>query len=130
MSRPLCAAVPTPAARLLRAAAALGATLLLLLGGADASLVEVFQLIGEVTGWPVPTTTAPAWLFRLAGRISAGWAQVSASEPLITPEAAEIVVARARVVSDRAETELGYQPTSLRTMIEDCHGWLLAEGKI
>jgi nucleoside-diphosphate-sugar epimerase len=101
-----------------------------LLGGADASLLDVFNLIGGVTGWPVPSGAAPAWLFRLAGRISAGLAMVSKSEPLITPEAAEIVVARARVVSDRAQEELGYQTSSLRTMIEDCYSWLLAEGKI
>ena len=33
-------------------------------------------------------------------------------------------------LSHRAEVELGYQPSPLRTIIEDSHGWLLAEGKI
>ena len=101
-----------------------------LVGGADASFAEVFRVIGEVTGWPVPSGTAPAWLFRLAGRFDAAWAKVSGSEPLITPEAAAIILAHARVVSDRAQRELGYQPSSLRTMIEDSYDWLRTEGKI
>lgn len=101
-----------------------------LLGGATASFLEVFRTIGDVTGWPVPRRRLPASVFRLAGRINTAWAQVSGTIPLITPEAAEIVVARARVVSDRAQRELGYQHASLRTMIEDCYTWLVAEGKI
>jgi nucleoside-diphosphate-sugar epimerase len=101
-----------------------------LLGGANASFVEVFRTISEVTGWPVPPHAIPAWLFRLSGRINALWADLSGSEPLITPEAAEIVVARARVVSDRAQRKLGYQGSPLHTIIKDCCDWLAAEGKI
>lgn len=101
-----------------------------LLGGATASFLEVFRTIGDITGWPVPARALPAWAFRLAGRLNAGWAGLSGSEPLITPEAAEIVAAHARVVSNRAQAELGYRAASLRTMIEDCYGWLRAEGKV
>jgi hypothetical protein len=31
---------------------------------------------------------------------------------------------------ERAQGERGYRVSSLRTMIEDCYSWLLAEGKI
>ena len=46
----------------------------------------------------------------------------------MTPEGVESAIARARVVSRRAEQELGYRPAPLRTMIEDSWRWLLAEG--
>ncbi len=101
-----------------------------LLGGADASFADVFRTIGAVTGWPVPSRVLPAGLFRLAGRLAAGWARISGVEPLITPEAAEIIVARARVVSDRAQHELGYRTVALRSLIEECCDWLAAEGRI
>ncbi len=101
-----------------------------LLGGVTASFLEVFRTIGEVTGWRVPTRSLPSGLFRLAGRVNAGWSLVSGKQPVITPETAEIVVARARVISDCAQRELGYQVSPLRTMIEDCYSWLAAEGKI
>ncbi len=101
-----------------------------LLGGVDATLAEVFRTIGAVTGWPVPSRVLPAGLFRLAGRLAAGWARVTGVEPLITPEAAEIIVARARVVSNRARHDLGYRTVPLRSLIEECCDWLAAEGKI
>ena len=48
----------------------------------------------------------------------------------MTPEGVENALRRARVVSQRAEQELGYRPAPLRTMIEDCWRWLLAEGLV
>lgn len=100
-----------------------------LLSGADASFAEVFRTIGEVTGWKVRTHRLPALVFRLAARVSATVAQVTGKEPRMTPEGVEMVLANARVVSKRAETELGYEPASLRTMISDCYSWLKAEGR-
>jgi hypothetical protein len=48
----------------------------------------------------------------------------------MTPEGVAIALARARVVSRRAEQELGDRPAPLRTMIEDSYRWLVAEGLI
>ncbi|MFQ6019114.1 MAG: NAD-dependent epimerase/dehydratase family protein [Kiloniellaceae bacterium] len=101
-----------------------------LLGGVAASFVEVFETIGEVTGWKVPTRPLPAFAFRLAARADAARAALTGREPLITPEAAAMVIARARVVSKRAELELGYETVPLRPMIEDCYAWLTETGRI
>lgn len=54
---------------------------------------------------------------------------MTGKEPQMTPEGVEMVLANAQVVSKRAETELGYEPASLRTMISDCYNWLKAEGQ-
>ena len=101
-----------------------------LLNGVDTSLVEVFRTVGEVTGRKVADRSLPAWLLRSAARASAGVAAITGKEPQITPEGVEMVIARARVVSNRAENELGYRVVPLRTMIEDCFTWLREQGLI
>jgi dihydroflavonol-4-reductase len=98
-----------------------------LLSGHDATFVEVFRVINEVTGSEVPLRALPAWLFRLAARANLALAALTGREPELTPEGVEIALARARVVSRKAEQELGYLPAPLRTMIEDCYAWLRAE---
>ena len=99
-----------------------------LMSGADASFVELFAVINEVTGSQVPLRTLPAALFWLPARLSAAWAALAGKEPALTPEGVEIAIPRARVTSRRAEQELGYRPAPLRAVIEDCYRWLLAEG--
>lgn len=101
-----------------------------LLPGADASFLEVFRTIGEVTGWSVPRRALPAFAFRLAGHFGAAWGRVTGREPEITPEAAAMVVAEARVVAESAVRDLGYRVVPLRAMIEDSYRWLVAEGLI
>jgi nucleoside-diphosphate-sugar epimerase len=99
-----------------------------LLGGAFASFLEVFRTVGEVAGCRVPKRTLPAALFRIAARVAALPSAVTGREPELTPEGAAIVCASAKVVSTRAERELGYRPPPLRTPIADSHAWLEAEG--
>lgn len=101
-----------------------------LLGGVDADFVEVFRTIGAITGRRLPGRVLPAWLFRLAARASLALSAVTGREPEITPEGAAIACARARVVSTRSQQELGYRPSPLRAMIEDCYAWLRAEGPL
>jgi nucleoside-diphosphate-sugar epimerase len=99
-----------------------------LMSGADATFVELFAVINEVTGSRVPLRPLPAALFRVSARLAAVWAMVSGEEPPMTPEGVEVALARARVTSRRAEQELGYRPAPLRAMVDDSYRWLLAEG--
>ena len=101
-----------------------------LMSGADASFVEVFAAINEVTGSRVPLRPLPATMFRVPARLAAAWARVSGEEPPMTPEGVENAIARARVASRRAEEELGYRPAPLRALIEDSWRWLVAEGLV
>jgi hypothetical protein len=94
----------------------------------NATFVELFAVINQVTGSRVPLRPLPSLLFRLPARLGVAWAAMTGEEPGITPESVAIVVVRARVTSRRAEQELGYRPAPLRTMIEDSYCWLLAEG--
>ena len=98
------------------------------LGGADASFLEVIREIGDLTGEKVPDKPVSAWALRLAARIIVTMSAVTGRQPNVTPEGVAMVLEHPRIVSDKAERELGYKPASLRAMLEDTHGWLKAEG--
>ncbi len=99
-----------------------------LLGGADASFLEVFQAIGRLTGKKVPRRKMPAAALRLYARIVTGIAAVTGREPQVTPDIADVVTGDARLDSSRAARELGYQPVALETMLEDAYRWMKDEG--
>ncbi len=99
-----------------------------LLGGADASFLELVRLIGEITGEPVPKRPVPGWVLKAYARFAVARAALTGREPDATPEGVAMVVARTRLASTKAIDELGYRPASLRAMVEDSHAWLRAEG--
>ncbi|MDH3580553.1 MAG: SDR family oxidoreductase [Hyphomicrobiales bacterium] len=99
-----------------------------LLSGDFVSLLDVFRTIGELTGCKAPKRTLPAPAFRLAARLNVMLTSVTGREPELTPEGAEMVCASARVVSARAQQELGYEPAPLHTAIRDSYGWLKGQG--
>lgn len=101
-----------------------------LLGGEEATFMEVFEIVGELLDREVPSRPVPAWLFTTVGHLYALAARVTGREPDVTPEVAAIVTANPRIESDKAERELGYEPISLRAMLEDCVAWLEEEGAI
>jgi dihydroflavonol-4-reductase len=99
-----------------------------LLGGADASFLEVVQVIGRLTGRKVPTRTVPEIALKLAGTTRAAKAFFTGREPDLTPEAARMVSKNLTVDSSKAERELGYRPVPLETILTDCYDWLRSEG--
>jgi len=99
-----------------------------LLGGADATFLEMVQLIGKLLGRPAPSRTTPAFLSKLAGRLSLWRSYLTRQEPDLTPEKATLLSSELLCSSEKAERELGYQSVPLETMLEDCHRWLLAQG--
>lgn len=101
-----------------------------LLGGPEASYVEVARIIGEILGKKVPKKPIPAPLLKLAGRVQAGIAGLTGKVPQVTPEAAAIVCRHGRIASTKAEKELGYKCPDLRTQILDAIGWMRTEGLI
>ena len=101
-----------------------------LLGGPEASFSELARIIGELTGRTVPTRTLPAILLRSAARAATAVAAVSGKEPTTTPEGVAVALAHARIVSHKAQDELGYRHAPLRVMLKDCLEWLESEGLI
>lgn len=101
-----------------------------LLGGIDASYLELVQVIGEVCGKPVPREATPAWKLGLYARLSVAFAAVTGRTPVMTPEKAALVCGNMVCTSARAERELEYQAVPLRDMVVRCHDWMRAEGRL
>jgi nucleoside-diphosphate-sugar epimerase len=99
-----------------------------ILAGADASFAEVIRTIGDIVGRKVPTRVARPGFLRRAGRVLGWWSMLSRREPLITPESAVFLCADLTCRGDKAVRELGYQPPTLRAMLEDSYRWLVKEG--
>jgi len=98
------------------------------LGGADATYLELAQLAARVAGQPEPQAVAPALPLRLAANAMEVVSFVTRREPRLTPEALAIMSEDIHCDSTRAVTELGYKPIDLETMVRDSHQWLRTEG--
>ncbi len=101
-----------------------------LLGGADASFREVLGVVGQLVGRTVPARMLPTWFLRAAARANQLAVNLLGQEPHITPEGVEVVAGDLVCDSAKAERELGYRPTPLREMFEDCYRWLRSEGLV
>jgi len=99
-----------------------------LLGGTDASFVEVIRIIGELTTRKVPRRALPAGVVKVVAHLQALVGGVTGREPDLTPEGASMVLSHPRIVSDKAARELGYRTTGLREMLSESHIWLKSEG--
>jgi dihydroflavonol-4-reductase len=96
-----------------------------LLGGADATMKEVATKVAEILGRPGPWGTLPGFLFRLLGRLEYGLSTYLGKEPMVTPALADILCEKVLCDSSKAIAELGYEPSSLDTMLMDCYQWLV-----
>jgi dihydroflavonol-4-reductase len=99
-----------------------------LLGGADASFLELARMIGEVIGKRVPARATPAWLLRTLAAAGSALASITGRQPTLTPETVALVSRRLQCDCSKAMRRLGYRPVTLRTMVEESCGWLQQEG--
>ncbi|MDA8107578.1 MAG: SDR family oxidoreductase [Betaproteobacteria bacterium] len=99
-----------------------------LLGGADASFLELVRTIGEVTGCKVPARPLPAWLLRALARLAQWTSYATGRAPTLSPEAVALATRRITCDCTKAERELGFRPVPLRAMVEDSVAWLEREG--
>jgi nucleoside-diphosphate-sugar epimerase len=99
-----------------------------LLGGPDATFLELVQQIGKLLGRKVPARPLPASLLRTMARVSLWTSYLTRQEPDLTPEKATLLSAELVCSSEKAQRELGYQTVPLETMLEDCHRWMAEEG--
>lgn len=99
-----------------------------ILGGADASYLDVVRTLSEILQRDLRARSVPAPVLRLVGRALDVVSRFTGSEPFVTPDAAAYLSATLICRSDKAIRELGYRPATLRVMLEDCCRWMQAEG--
>jgi dihydroflavonol-4-reductase len=100
-----------------------------LLGGVDATYVEVFAEIACLLGKKAPRAV-PAWMLKSYARLADFGSRFTHRAPEITPELAHIGCEHRRVSSEKAIKELGYKTAPIGVMLRDCFDWLTRESLI
>jgi len=72
-----------------------------------------------------PRLVMPPSLFRLFGHAEYRVSRLIGREPVFTPDLADILCETVLCDSKKAVDELGYNPSSLRTMLLDCYEWMV-----
>ena len=98
-----------------------------ILAGTQASYLQAFQAVGKLLGHAVPGKTVPASALHAAGWLAEMKSRLTRTEPDITPEMATLLSVTLRCRSNKAISELGFQPMPLETMFADCYAWLQTE---
>ena len=95
-----------------------------LLGGAEASYLDLLQQAAHILKVSAPQRTTPAWLLKTAATVLHWQSKFTGKEPRITPEGAAMVTAHMRCDSSKAMRELDYQITPTDTLLRKTLCWL------
>jgi dihydroflavonol-4-reductase len=99
-----------------------------LLGGADASYLELVTTIGELVGKKVPKFAFPLWVIALTSGATRFGSLFTGRQPAVTREMLAGVVHQEIVNCEKAVRELGYEKVPLRAMLESALAWQVEEG--
>ncbi|MCI0570469.1 MAG: NAD-dependent epimerase/dehydratase family protein [Myxococcaceae bacterium] len=97
-----------------------------LLGGVDATYVEIFAEIAHLLGKKAPRAL-PAWVLKPYAHLADLGSRFTNRAPEITPELAHIGCEHRSVSSEKASKELGYKTAPIDVMLRDCFDWLMRE---
>lgn len=99
-----------------------------LLGGENASFVDLLRRLAAAIGCAPPRRTVPAKLLHFYALLQEFVATFTHRTPALTREGAALTSQRLRVDSAKAQTELGYRITPLDRLVRDTVDWLRTEG--
>lgn len=103
---------------------------LYLLGGANASYVDLVGIIGRLDGKTVPSRPSPAWLLKVLAAAGETGSVFTGRQPALTREAAAMATRSLFCDCSKAVRELGFSPVPLETMAEACYKWMKSEGRL
>lgn len=101
-----------------------------LLGGVRASFVEMAQIVGQLTGQPVPKRPMSQLSMRMSARLSVMLSALTRQEPDLTPDGARAMQRHPAVDSALAEHDLGYRRIGLEEMLSDTYLWMKDTGLV
>ncbi len=100
-----------------------------LVGGENLDLDQVWRLLADVTGRPIPRWRVPYPLALLAGYLDEVRCRLQPrAQPLVPLEGVRMSVQRMFVDDARARAELGYEPGPVRAALERAVAWYRAHG--
>lgn len=101
-----------------------------LLGGTEATFLELIGEAGRLMNVEVGSRTTPAFLLQVVGRVSDWVSRLTRREPDLTPEKVQLVTESLTCSGEKARAELDYQPVSITVMLADTIRWMRAEGML
>ncbi|MAT55415.1 MAG: hypothetical protein CMN32_13135 [Saprospirales bacterium] len=99
-----------------------------ILGGDNASFNEFFQLLAQVTGKEQRLFKIPIPVINFAARLMEIRADLTNKDPLLTPPWVRKYLYNWQLSTEKAERELGYQPTPLPEGLRKTVEWLVGVG--
>jgi farnesol dehydrogenase len=100
------------------------------LGGENATLARVFDLVREITGVPPPRHRIPYTLASAVGRAQWLWAELTGHPPQLTHSEVGVFREEWACDSTRAVREIGYEWRPLAEGLRDTLRWLRSEGLV
>lgn len=98
-----------------------------LVGGEQASFVDLVHRIGKILGKRTPNGAMPKWVLMAYARLLGVVAGLTGREPDVTPESATLTSYVLEVDSSKAKRELDYRETPLDELLADTLGWMKTE---
>ncbi len=95
-----------------------------LLSGHNVLIEKFFAEVADVAGVRPPRWRLPLWLVSVLAMLVEAWSKLTRKAPPITRSVVQIFGRYAWYDTERARTELGWQPRPLRTTLEDTIAWL------
>jgi dihydroflavonol-4-reductase len=101
-----------------------------LLSGRWASVCDIAQIVGEITGAGDKKFVCPLWLARAGAPFMEGYSKMSGKRPLYTSFSLKALLSNKNISHARAARDLGYEPRPLRETLEDTLRWFKENGKL
>jgi dihydroflavonol-4-reductase len=101
-----------------------------ILGGADATYLELVQTIGARLGKKVGKRAVPLWVIALVSGVTRFGSVFTRRQPAVTKEMLDGLTHHEIVNCEKAVRELGFEKVSLRDMVETALAWQIEEGLV
>lgn len=101
-----------------------------ILGGRNMTLKEILDALARIAGRPAPRVKMPHALALAAGYADLWLARLTRREPHIPIDGVKMARHRMFVGTDKAQRELGYQPTSAEAALERAVRWYEENGYV
>ena len=100
-----------------------------ILGGENVSFTEFFNLLSDVTGKDTHLYKIPIPLMKFAAKVMEIRANLTGTPPILTPPWVKKYLYNWELSTEKAERELGYQPTPIGEGLSRTVDWILRNGR-
>jgi dihydroflavonol-4-reductase len=98
------------------------------IGGENFSMDEIWAMLADITGRPMPRWRAPYALALVAAYIDDAWCRVTGATAAVPIEGVRLSRERMYADSSKARRDLDYTPTPVRPALERAVSWYRANG--